>query len=199
MRRFWSLFVKGFLTILPLAVTLYIVFWIIGSAEALVGGLFVLILPDAWYIPGMGILGGVVVLIGLGLLMEKERVQRAVSRYGEQLMESIPVVKTLYGSMKNLVSFFSMASDEGKGAQKVVLVTLAENIRLVGFLTGEAQKQLGLAPGDGDQVAVYLPMSYQIGGFTVYIPRSRIEPLDMSFEEATRLILTAGVGKQENA
>jgi len=198
MRRFWSLFVKGFLTILPPAVTLYIIFWIIGSAEAMVGALFMLILPDAWYIPGMGIFGGVVILIGLGLLMEKEGVQRAVSRYGERLMESIPVVKTLYGSMKNLVSFFSMASDEGKGAEKVVLATLAENIRLVGFLTGEAEKQLGITPGDGDNVAVYIPMSYQIGGFTVYIPRSRIEPLDMSFEDATQLVLTAGVGNQEN-
>jgi len=108
------------------------------------------------------------------------------------------VVKTLYGSMKNLVSFFSMASDEGKGAEKVVLATLAENIRLVGFLTGEAEKQLGITPGDGDNVAVYIPMSYQIGGFTVYIPRSRIEPLDMSFEDATQLVLTAGVGNQEN-
>ena len=116
MRRFWSLFVKGFLTILPLAVTLYIVFWIIGSAEALVGGLFLLILPNARYIPGMGLLGGVVILIGLGLLMEK------------------------------------------KGG-----------------------------------------MSYQIGGFMVYIPRSRIEPLDMGFEEATKLVLTAGVGNRENA
>ncbi|MFP4350993.1 MAG: DUF502 domain-containing protein, partial [Thermodesulfobacteriota bacterium] len=194
---FWSLFVKGFLTILPLAVTLYIIFWIIGSAEALVGGLFILILPDAWYIPGMGILGGVVILIGLGLMMEKKGVQRAVSRYGERLMESIPVVKTLYGSMKNLVNFFSMASDEGKGAEKVVLVTLADNIRLVGFLTGDAQKQLGITPDDGDNVAVYIPMSYQIGGFTVYIPRSRIEPLDMSFEDATKLVLTAGVGSKQ--
>lgn len=199
MRRFWLLFVKGFLTILPLAVTLYIVFWIIGSAEALVGGLFLLLLPNAWYIPGMGILGGVVILIGLGLLMEKEGVQQAVSRYGERLMENIPVVKTLYGSMKNLVNFFSMASDEGKGAEKVVLVTLAENIRLVGFLTGEAQKQLGVIPGDGDTVAVYVPMSYQIGGFTVYIPRSQIETLDMGFEDATKLVLTAGVGNQESA
>ena len=42
-------------------------------------------------------------------------------------------------------------------------------------------------------------MSYQIGGFMVYIPRSRIETLDMGFEEATKLVLTAGVGNRENA
>jgi len=64
--------------------------------------------------------------------------------------------------------------------------------RLIGFVTQEHANTLGIGGGD-DLVAVYLPMSYQIGGYTIYIPRSRLVETELSVEQAMRIVLTGGV------
>ncbi|MGH8630174.1 MAG: DUF502 domain-containing protein, partial [Burkholderiales bacterium] len=66
-------------------------------------------------------------------------------------------------------------------------------VRVMGFVTREEFSDLpaGVA-GDGE-VAVYLPMSYQIGGYTVFMPRSQLREIQMSREDAMRFVLTAGV------
>jgi len=82
-----------------------------------------------------------------------------------------------------------------------VAVRVSENIRLIGFVTSEDFSGLPQASKAADKstVGVYLPMSYQIGGYTVYLPKSQVDPLDMSIEDAMRFTLTAGVsgGKTE--
>jgi uncharacterized membrane protein len=64
--------------------------------------------------------------------------------------------------------------------------------KLIGFVTTEHANTLGIGGGD-DLVAVYLPMSYQIGGYTVYLPRSRVTETDLTVEQAMRIVLTGGV------
>ena len=67
---------------------------------------------------------------------------------------------------------------------------------LIGFVTDESPS--GLAePGDEPRVAVYLPLSYQIGGFTMLLPRSRLTARDIGVEEAMRLVLTAGIQRRK--
>ena len=196
MKSIWKTFLKGFVTILPLFITLYVVFWTIVYAESLVGGLLKMILPSRFYIHGMGIAGGLFLLYALGLLMEKQVVIQKLSHFAEEQLNRIPVIKTLYGSVKNLINF-ATAKEEHE-IRKVVLVALADDFRLIGFVTGDAVGQLGFAPDKEEKiVAVYLPMSYMIGGYMVYLPQSRITPLDMSFEEATQIVLTAGMGKNK--
>ena len=71
-------------------------------------------------------------------------------------------------------------------------LALPGNMRLLGFVT---RADFSHAPGiaRADEVAVYLPMSYQVGGYTVLVPRSACTPVDMSREEALKFILTAGL------
>ena len=71
----------------------------------------------------------------------------------------------------------------------MVLVTLQDDCRLIGFVTNP---RFELEDGS-ERVSVYLPMSYQIGGFMVLLSPDRLEPLDISVEDAMRLVLTAGV------
>jgi uncharacterized membrane protein len=70
-------------------------------------------------------------------------------------------------------------------------------IRMLGFVTLEDLDGVGLASPDGgeESVAVYLPMSYQIGGYTVLLPRSYLTPVDMGMEEAMRFLITAGLSR----
>jgi uncharacterized membrane protein len=199
---FWKTFLKGFVTILPLFITLYLVFWTIVYAESLVGGLLRMILPSKLHIHGLGIVGGFFLLYAVGLLIEKQMVLHKISSFAEKQISRIPVVNTFYSSLKSLIDFAT--AKEEQGIRNVVLVTVAEGVRLVGFVTGNAKDQLAYETDETDEtddeekiVAVYLPMSYQIGGYTAYLPQSKLTPLDMSFEEATQVVLTAGIGKKK--
>jgi uncharacterized membrane protein len=66
-------------------------------------------------------------------------------------------------------------------------------MRLLGFVTRDELPELEAQAGGIDLVAVYLPMSYGIGGYTVYLPKDQCEPLDMPVETAMRMALTAGM------
>jgi uncharacterized membrane protein len=81
---------------------------------------------------------------------------------------------------------------------QVVMVTVGQpSVRLLGFVTREDFSDCPEGMGGEDKVAVYLPMSYQIGGYTVNVPRSCVEPIDMSFQDAMRYALTAGMAAAE--
>lgn len=197
MKSFWRTFIKGFVTVIPLFISLYLVFWILVTAESLVYGILKIVLTDKLYVPGMGIAAAIVVFYMLGLLIEKQRLVRRLSDFTERQVKRIPVLKSFYSSLKSLMDFVTAAKEEEK-LGKVVMVSLTDDIQLLGFVTGDAQDHLGYSPDENEKImAVYIPMSYQVGGYTIYLPQSRLTPLDMGFEEATRLVLTAGVGKKK--
>jgi len=76
----------------------------------------------------------------------------------------------------------------------VVMVMLpGQEFQVLGFVTRESFDDIPLEPAADDPVAVYMPMSYQIGGYTLYLSRSLLTPVDMPFEEAMRLAVTGGV------
>jgi len=107
------------------------------------------------------------------------------------LLLEIPLVRSVYAAMRVLLGLFAQHKDP---ALQVVMVTVpGTQWRLLGFVTRadcvDAAK--GIA-ADG-QVAVYFPMSYQVGGYTVFLPKEAVTPVDMSREDAMKFILTAGL------
>lgn len=177
----------GLFTLLPLGLTVYILWWLAHAAESLLAGLLQAVAPG-FYVPGMGLAAALALAFLVGLAMRAWLVQRLFA-LGEAALYRIPVVKGVYGSIRDFLHFVYAPEQEGLG--KVVAFRLpgAPSVRLIGFLTREE------VPGlEGqDLVAVYLPFSYQIGGYTVLVPRERLEPVAMSMEEAMRFTLTAGV------
>jgi len=139
----------------------------------------------------MGIAAGIVLLFLIGLLMQAWLVRTLVS-WGERIVFKIPLIKTVYGSVRDLMGFVVRGHDQAMN--QVVAITLGEpKITLIGFVTREDLTGFPEAMGGEGKIAVYLPMSYQLGGYTVVVPRSAVQPLDISLEEATRFILTGGV------
>jgi uncharacterized membrane protein len=195
MKSFWRRTLKGLATVLPFFVTLYIVFWILGAVEALFGGLIRLMLPDKIYFKGMGVLAAPVLLYFIGGMVEKKQIVHRLSDWLETVIEKVPVVKTIYSSARDMMQFLSLTKEGKEGARQVVLVRQGD-VQLLGFVTGEETEHLGDLPeGAEDRIAVFIPMSYQVGGLTVYLPRSSVQPLDMSVEEAMRIIMSAGMAK----
>lgn len=179
---------KGLAAVLPIGVTIYVVWWLGTSAESLLRDAITLVVPERYYWPGMGLIAGFLLLLGAGLVVNAY-VVRWMLRAWEDFLARIPLVKTVYAALRDLVKFLP-GDGKRRDLKRVVLASFGE-ARLIGFVTRESPPELGVAAGD--VVAVYFPMSYQIGGYTLYLPRERLTPLDMGVEEAMRLVLTGGV------
>lgn len=189
---FTSTFLRGLGVVLPIGLTLYFVVWSVRTAESLMKPLALLLMPsEAVYVPGSGLALGVVIIYLTGLLVQLFVFEWLV-RLGQHVLERTPLVKSIYSALDDFMNYVSRRPSET--ASRVVNVELAEGLSLVGFITDPDPVALR-APGDpDDRVAVYLPMSYQLGGYTVLLPRDRLRPLELGVEDAMRRVLTAGVG-----
>ena len=181
----------GFVTILPVVLTLYLFYWLAVSAESVLGRLIQLMLPDHLYWPGMGVVAGLAVIFAVGLLMHAYVVQRLFAR-GEQVLYHLPLIKTIYRSIRDFLEYFSPARE--KEFEQVVAVSFGDTgMKVIGFVTQALPENMPEDFREKDSILVYLPLSYMIGGYAVLVPRSAVRPLDMNMEEAMRFTLTAGV------
>lgn len=186
------LFFKGLATIIPLALTLIILTWLGGIAEGQVGPLIRAILPEGWYVRGMGLVAGVIIVILIGLLSQLYLFRKLIEM-GEAILEQTPVVKSIYRATKDFVDYFS--GDDDDKFNQMVMVHHPSGYSVLGFITRDDFSNLPF--GQDDEVAVYLPLSYQIAGYTLFVPRSWCEPIDMPFEDGLRLILTAAMSRRK--
>jgi uncharacterized membrane protein len=197
MKRLSSIFLQGLAAILPIALTLYLLYWIGSSAEAMLGGLLKHILPIEHYAPGLGLLTGVLLTLLLGLLLKAYLVQ-ALWDWFESLLARIPLVKTVFSAIQDMMRLLSPSAQ--KDMSQVVMVPLGDTgYRILGFVTRQDTSDLPAGMGGKDIIAVYTPMSYQIGGYTLLVPRDQVTPVDMSVEQAMRFVLTAGLSSSAPA
>ena len=181
----------GMITILPVVLTLYLLYWFAVSAEAVLGDLIRIWLPQDWYWPGMGLIAGLAAAFIVGILMHAYVVQRLFAS-GERLLTHTPVIKSIYTALRDFLDYFSPANKNE--FDQVVSVTFGDTgMQAIGFVTQENMENLPEGFHAEDNVLVYLPLSYMIGGYAVLMPRSAIQPVNMSMEEAMRFTLTAGV------
>jgi uncharacterized membrane protein len=189
MKKIGSILLKGLVTILPIGLTVYFVYWLGVTTESLLSKPIKLVIDDANYWPGMGLVTGFLLLFTVGLAVNAFIVRRMLG-VGEELLLRVPVVKTVYSAIRDMTRLVN--TDKKKGElDRVVTIDVGPG-RLLGFVTQEHAKDLGIG-GDDDLIAVYLPMSYQIGGYTIYLPRSKVHETELKVEQAMRIALTGGV------
>ena len=194
MNALGKLFLKGLAVVIPVALTLAILWWMAAGAERIMGAVIKYALPEGWYLPGMGLVSGLVLIALIGLLSHVLIFQK-IFNLGEAIFHRLPLVKTIYTAIKDFIGYLSPETGDKMG--KVVLVQLpGQSFQLVGFVTREQFDDLPLDLNADETVAVYMPMSYQIGGYTLFLPRDCLTPLDISFEQAMRLVVTGWVTKR---
>ena len=181
-------FLRGLVIILPFTLTIALVFWLATAAEDLLGGVIRRLWPGQYW-PGMGILLGLLIVFAAGLLMHDPITRWLLVRV-DRLLQRIPLVKSIYLSIGDIAGY--MSQDSTRGFKQVVAVRV-QDMRLIGFVTTEDARGFRTTPEEEKLVGVYLPMSYGLGGYTVYLPKTQIEPLDISLEDAMRLTLIGGV------
>lgn len=190
MRRLWNTFLKGLAAVLPVALTIYLVWWLGVNAEAILGGWLRAVLPAEWYWPGLGLIVSFLIVLSVGLLVEGYVVRRLI-RVGEDLLARIPIVKSIFAALKDFARFLP-GDDKRRDLKRVVLWRIG-NASAIGFVTEERVHPRLFPEPQPDIVAVYFPMSYQIGGYTLYLPKSELEETQLSVEEGMRLVLIGGV------
>lgn len=198
MKLFGRLFIRGVDTLVPIGITLYVIYWLAVFAESMLGEVIRPLIPESWHWPGInlliGLFAGIVLIFLVGLVVSAGPGRWLVAS-SEWLLGRIPLVKTILQTTHDFTRFFVAPHERGDFGQ-VVWVPFGD-MHAIGFVTrGPAYGPPDAAAGDRT-VAVYVPFSYQIGGYTVYLPRSRLEPAGLSVEEAMRLVLTAGVSMAE--
>lgn len=188
MHHLYQYFFRGLLTFLPLAATAYVLVLFVTWIERIAMSMVRPLVGD-FYLPGLGIVLGAALILGLGFLVSQPSAARLLSLV-ELPFTNLPVVKSIYSSLKNFADYFA---PHERDAQQVVLLRMpGGGLSTVGLVTRQSMQGLprGLAELQ-DQVAVYLPMGYMIGGYTVFVPRSWTTPIDMTVEEAMRSALIA--------
>jgi uncharacterized membrane protein len=184
-----SILLKGLVTILPIGLTIYFVYWLGVTTEELLSRPIKWVLDDANYWPGMGLVTGFLILFLVGLAVNAFIVRRVLGM-GEELLLRVPVVKTVYSAIRDMTRLVNTEKKKGD-LDRVVTLDYGPG-KLIGFVTQEHANTLGIGGGD-DLIAVYLPMSYQIGGYTLYVSRKHVHETDLTVEQAMRVVLTGGV------
>ena len=181
----------GIITVLPIVLTLYLLYWLVITSEQVMGGVLQWLLPKIIYFPGLGTLAGLVLVFLIGLLMKAVLV-RQLFNFSESILYRVPIIKSIYRAIRDLFDFFSPKKEQ---FGRVVIVTI-NGMDMIGFITQEDPERLPEGLRSADSVLVYIPMSYMIGGFTLLIPQKDIKPCQMNMDEAMRFVLTAGITGQ---
>ncbi|PKO46226.1 MAG: hypothetical protein CVU29_06745 [Betaproteobacteria bacterium HGW-Betaproteobacteria-22] len=194
MKRIYQYFFRGLLTALPLGLTVYLLYAFLTWAEQIAMWWVRPIIGD-FYIPGLGLLLGLAGIVLLGYLVSHKYIYQLLSLI-EFPFTNLPVVKSIYSSLKSFADYFA-PHKKNDSQQAVTLKIPGHELEMVGLITRQSTQHLPAGFMQGDRVAVYLPMGYMIGGYTVFVPRSWLTPIDMPVEEVMRATLFAWMSKPD--
>ncbi len=193
MRKILALTMRGLVTVLPLALTVYVIWWLVHTVEGMLRRALIglnIISPESYW-PGLGLLTAFLLLLVIGTLVNAYA-GKLVLNFWDEMLGRIPVIKTIYGGFRDVVSMLPSGSGEKRDLQRVVLATFGE-VRAIGFVTREDAPAALVPHGAADWCTVYFPMSYAFGGYALYLPRNILTPLELTVEEAMRMAITAGL------
>jgi uncharacterized membrane protein len=183
MKKIINYFLQGLLYIVPISVTLYVVYWTFQKIDG--------ILP--FQFPGLGLIVIIALITFIGFA-GSVIIASPINSFFQRLLRKAPLLKTIYSSMKDLMSTFV---GKKKGFNQAVLIKLYENstIERLGFITNENLSSLGIK---GGKILVYLPHSYAFSGQLFVVEKSYITPINKPSSEIMKLIVSGGVTEIEN-
>jgi uncharacterized membrane protein len=181
-------FIAGLLVTVPLVISVAALVWIFGIIDGFTARLAKQFLGEDRVPPGLGLLITALVILGVGTIATNVIGRRVLAR-GESWLTKIPVFRTIYAPVKQLVVAFS--PDAEQGFKRVVMVEDPHRGWVLGFLTKEFRVERETGPEI--LVAVYVPTNHLYLGDIRMYPRERAIFPDISVEEGIRIVLTGGM------
>lgn len=179
-------FITGFFVTVPLIVSVAALVWAFRVVDDFATPIATRLLGRA--VPGLGVLIMATIVLGVGALATNV-IGKRILQQAESWLLRVPVFKTVYSPVKQLIAAFS--PDNEAGFKRVVLVDDPSRGLIFGFLTREFRMDRGQGPEDF--VAVYVPTNHLYLGDIVAFPRERVQYPDLSVEDGVRIFLTGGM------
>lgn len=190
--RLQKIFISGLVSFLPIALSIYLASSAISIVENMLGQYIKRLLPEGRYIPGLGLLTTMLIIFLIGFLVNNFLTAAFINRLQEKLTE-IPLIKIIYSPLRDLMNLFAKGQEQ-QTLKKVVLVHFTQQHSVIGLVTRETFEDLGIPQSATvGKIAVYIPMSYGLGGYTVLVNKNEVEPLDIPIERAMSLALTGWI------
>lgn len=188
--------ITGVLVWLPIAVTIWVINYIVSASDQLIN-----LLPLRWQpknligfdVPGLGVILTVVALFITGLFGANVLGKRIISAW-DGMLSHIPVVKSIYTSVKKVSE--SLLSDGSRSFKTPVLVPFPQpEIWTLAFVSGSVPQVLqNSLPQDEEYVSVYVPTTPNpTGGYYIMVRKRDVRELDMSVDEALKYVISLGM------
>jgi len=187
-------FLTGLLVILPIFITVYVIWYLIKAMDAVLKFIPAKYLPETYtniYIPGVGLILVVILILIVGILT-RNIAGKTVLQFWDNLVDRIPLARILYSSVKQLLqAFFFQNSDS---FQRVALIEYPRRgIYVLGFITGESRGEIQVKTNK-KMINVFVPTTPNpTSGFYVLVPEEDLMLLDMSVEDAFKLLISGGI------
>lgn len=191
-------FVKGFLLLLPLLLSFYFLLWLINLFDGLFNRMWQPFLLESEKIPfGVGILIGIVFIFIVGMTSRLSIAQYVESGI-EKIFKKIPIVGTVFNSLKDIAEYVKSMRNPNAHGKSVIITFPNSDIKIAGFLTRDNLSDLPTTDDLSNRVAVYIPLAYMVGGgFTLFVRKDQVTDLDIPFERAMQLNLTAWMASNQ--
>lgn len=193
--RLRTYFLTGILITAPIAITVAIAVWFVDFVDSTITPLIPARYNPETYlpfsVPGLGLVVLVIFLTLVGFLTANF-IGRQLVRFGERMVARMPVVRSIYGALKQL--FETVLAQSSTSFRQCVLVEWPRrDLWTLAFVTGGAKGEITRLTG-GDMVAIYVPTTPNpTSGYLMYVPRRDLKFLDMSVEDGLKLVLSGGL------
>jgi uncharacterized membrane protein len=186
-------FFKGLIIVVPLGAAAYLIFWAVSALDNALN------LSDIFwvgkdgkprYIPGLGILNVIVIIMIAGVLVTNV-ITDPIKVWFNRWINRLPFFNFLYSSIKDLTE--AVVGDEKKFTEAVIVQVNEFGLKKVGFLVQKDLSKLNL-PGE---VAVYFPFSYSFAGQVVIVPADKVKPVDKNSADMMKFVISGGVSGLE--
>ena len=189
----FNYFIKGLIVVVPVGAAAFLIYWAVSSLDSALN-LSDILWTDSKgkpiYIPGLGILNVLVIILIAGILVTNV-ITEPIKRWSNRWVNRLPIFKFLYSSIKDLTEAF--VGEEKKFNEPVLVEVNEFGLKKVGFLVQKDMSKLGL-PGD---VAVYFPLSYSFAGQVVIISAKKVKPINKSAADMMKFVISGGVSGLE--
>ncbi|MEE3165195.1 MAG: DUF502 domain-containing protein [Pseudomonadota bacterium] len=191
-QRLRNYFLTGLVAAAPVAITIWVAMWFVQSVDSW----FAPFIPNTlrelpFSLPGLGLIAALILLTTLGFLTANF-FGRAIIGYGESLVDRLPLIRGIYSTLKQI--FETVATQSNKNFKSVVLFEYPrKDIWAIGFVTTEAKGEIS-EKKDDNLLCIFAPTTPNpTSGYLLFVPKEDTVALDMSVEDAAKLIISAGL------
>jgi uncharacterized membrane protein len=180
MKKISQYFLQGLLFLVPLFVTVYVIYWVFVRIDG------ILDMP----VPGVGFIVTIVfvTLVGFGA---SNFLTKNIVGMVDKIFARLPLVKMIYTAIKDLVNAF-VGDKKSFNRPVQVVIDRESNLRVLGFATRDSLDSIGIQ----DSMAVYLPQSYNFAGNLIIVDREQVTPMSADPGEVMKLIVSGGVSSK---